>query len=920
MKKTSPLLLVLASWMLFSCTSVLESDISIIRQEEHVTEKVLTVKATIGENPETKTAVQSDGTSIFWTPGDAINLFYGTASAGQFTTAIESPALTTDFSGTLSVATGTSTESGVTTQSFWGVYPYNVSNTCTGDGVTLTIPSTQSGVAGSFADKLNPSVATSPGLSLAFYNVGSWFIFSVTQDDIVSVTLRGHNNEDLAGRVKVTMDPVSNKPVTQVLEGQKSITMTPAGGTFEVGESYYMVVIPGRMSSGLELTLTKSNGKQATWSINSDVTFTRSMYLRKLNADNGLTFEGREPLTITSIGSTTVTIQKYGTPDDITLEYRINNNEWTSYTVGAGIALADGESLQFRAGIGGNSRLAKSHIAYHYFSIEGTGTAEASGNIMSLLDRNLTINEVPEYGFKGLFNNCTKLVNANNLYLPSTTLADYCYQAMFNGCTGLTSAPELPATTLAYECYSSMFSGCTGLSTAPELPATTLAQYCYSNMFRGCTGLTSAPELLATTLAGSCYSNMFSDCTGLSAAPELPATTLAERCYSGMFYGCTGLSSAPTLPAATLAYMCYSTMFSGCTGLSAAPELPATTLAEGCYQTMFSGCTGLSAAPELPVTTLAGYCYGSMFINCTGLTSAPLLPATTLAEGCYSNMFVGCTGLTAAPELPATTLAEGCYSQMFLFCGNLSHITMLATNISASNCLNNWVDGVAATGSFVKNSSATWDVTGTSGVPYGWTVNAMPEAIDLGLPSGTKWASFNIGASAPEEYGNYYAWGEIVTKNNYYWDTYKWGSGKAFTKYNDDDERGQVDNLMVLEAEDDVANVLLGGVWRMPTYSEWLELIDNCSWERTTQNGVSGLMGTSNIAGFTNRSVFFPAGSMKIQNHPITSTGAFGCFWTSRLSSEDTPYADYFFYSGSSIWEDDETYRCYGCSVRPVYK
>ena len=291
MRKTSLLLLVLMSWMLFSCTRVLESDISIIRQEEHVTEKVLTVKATIGENPGTKTAVQSDGTSIYWTPGDAINLFYGTASAGQFTTAIESPALTTDFSGTLSVATGTSTESGVTTQSFWGVYPYNVSNTCTGDGVTLTIPSTQSGVAGSFADKLNPSVATSPGLSLAFYNVGSWFIFSVTQDDIVSVTLRGHNNEDLAGRVKVTMDPVSNKPVTQVLEGQKSITMTPAGGTFEVGESYYMVVIPRRMSSGLELTLKKSNGKQATLSIASDVTFERSRYLRKLNADSGLEFD-----------------------------------------------------------------------------------------------------------------------------------------------------------------------------------------------------------------------------------------------------------------------------------------------------------------------------------------------------------------------------------------------------------------------------------------------------------------------------------------------------------------------------------------------------------------------------------------------------------------------------------------------------
>lgn len=277
--------------MFFSCGRELGYDTPNPDQKEQLTRQALTVKATIGETEEAKTAVQPDGASIYWTPGDAINLFYGTVSSGQFTTAIEAPALTTDFNGTLSVATGTSTENGVTTQSFWGVYPYNASNSCTGDGVILTIPSSQSGIAGSFADKLNPSVATSPGLSLAFYNVGSWFIFSVTEPDIVSATLTGHNNENLAGRVKVTMDAETHRPVAEVLDGQKSITMTPEGGSFEVGESYYMVVIPGRMSSGLELTLTKSNGKQATWSISNDVTFTRSQYLRKLNADNGLTYQ-----------------------------------------------------------------------------------------------------------------------------------------------------------------------------------------------------------------------------------------------------------------------------------------------------------------------------------------------------------------------------------------------------------------------------------------------------------------------------------------------------------------------------------------------------------------------------------------------------------------------------------------------------
>jgi len=111
-----------------------------------------------------------------------------------------------------------------------------------------------------------------------------------------------------------------------------------------------------------------------------------------------------------------------------------------------------------------------------------------------------------------------------------------------------------------------------------------------------------------------------------------------------------------------------------------------------------------------------------MFNQCVKLTSAPELPATTLANSCYSNMFYGCTGLTTAPELPAETLAIQCYSGMFVNCSSLNFIKMLATNISASNCLSNWVAGVAATGTFVKNSSATWDVTGVNGVPSGWTI------------------------------------------------------------------------------------------------------------------------------------------------------------------------------------------------------
>lgn len=120
--------------------------------------------------------------------------------------------------------------------------------------------------------------------------------------------------------------------------------------------------------------------------------------------------------------------------------------------------------------------------------------------------------------------------------------------------------------------------------------------------------------------------------------------------------------------------------------------------------------------------TLTNSTFKELFKNCTGLTTAPELPATTMIDYCYESMFNGCTSLTTAPILPATTLASNCYLWMFQGCSSLNYIKMMATDISASACLFNWVQGVAATGTFVKNSAATWNVSGDSGVPTGWTI------------------------------------------------------------------------------------------------------------------------------------------------------------------------------------------------------
>ena len=192
-----------------------------------------------------------------------------------------------------------------------------------------------------------------------------------------------------------------------------------------------------------------------------------------------------------------------------------------------------------------------------------------------------------------------------------------------------------------------------------------------------------------------------------------------------LFYNCTNIVDAfeLVLPATTLASSCYRNMFYGCKNLTTAPELPATTLASYCYGYMFQGCSSLTTAPELPATTLATYCYSHMFYGCSSLTTAPeLLPATTLTNYCYQFMFHGCSLLTTTPVLPATELKEFCYSNMFKDCSKLNYITMLATDRSASNCLTNWVSGVASTGTFVKNKDMTTLPNGVNGIPSGWTV------------------------------------------------------------------------------------------------------------------------------------------------------------------------------------------------------
>ena len=190
------------------------------------------------------------------------------------------------------------------------------------------------------------------------------------------------------------------------------------------------------------------------------------------------------------------------------------------------------------------------------------------------------------------------------------------------------------------------------------------------------------------------------------------------------------------------------------------------------------------------------------------------------------------------------------------------------------------------------------------------------EYIDLGLPSGLKWATCNVGASSPEEFGGYYAWGETEEKDNYSWSTYKWcrGSYDTQTKYCTDSSYGTVDNKTVLDPEDDVAHVKWGGTWRMPTLDEQKELLNKCTWNWTTQNGVNGYK----VTGPNGNSIFLPAAGYR-DGTGAYHRGSYGYYWSSSLDSDDSYGACcLYFGSGRRGWYCD--YRYLGHSVRPVSK
>ena len=188
-------------------------------------------------------------------------------------------------------------------------------------------------------------------------------------------------------------------------------------------------------------------------------------------------------------------------------------------------------------------------------------------------------------------------------------------------------------------------------------------------------------------------------------------------------------------------------------------------------------------------------------------------------------------------------------------------------------------------------------------------------AVDLGLS--VKWATCNVGAEKPEEYGDYFAWGEVEPKEKYDWTTYLYckGTSTTMTKYCCDSSfgyNGFTDNKTVLDLEDDAATANWGGAWRMPTDAEMTELREKCTWTWTTQNGVNGYK----VVGPNGNSIFLPAAGYMLEG-ALYYVGSRGFYWSSSLYPDSPDYAYRVYFTSDGVgWGGNGRY--YGRSVRPV--
>lgn len=759
------------------------------------------------------------------------------------------------------------------------VYPYRETTKITESEVlSVTLPAEQSYAENTFGLGANTMVSVSSDNVLQYKNVGGYLVFKLYGEGVTvsSITLKGNNGEKLAGKASVTM-PLEGLPTVEMAsDATTEITLVcdnpvQLGATAEESAEFWFVLPPVTFSKGFTISVAETTGGVFEVSTSKSVWIVRN-YLSKM-----------APMAVE----------------------RIQPNNVICYTSLDGKVISPTRTDGFGANIVSNEYVNGQGRIVFDGDVTGIG-------VMAFADKtNLASVEMPNSVTSiglGAFYDCRRLAS---VLIPDsvTSIGDIA----FSSCHSLSSI-RIPASVSSLT--PKILSSCSSLRTIVVDPGNqtydsrndcnAIIETETNTLIIGCMGTTIPYSV--TAIGDSVFSGFydlesmvipnsvvsigekaFYNCFALSSLsiPE-SLTSFGERAFSG----CHSLASIRVHPD--------NPVFDSRNDCNAIIETSRNALVLGCKNTVipdsvggigwyaFDGCTGLSSI-EIPnsVTSIA---YAA-FYCCTGLTSLVIPESVSLI---CQNAFSGCKGLASVTVLAVNPPYIDRYygnADYNVFYGSDCPIYVPAESVEKYKSFPGWdecADRIYAIGT--------------------------PMAVDLGLS--VKWASFNLAASAPEEYGDYYAWGETENKDVFSWSTYKWcmGNYSTMTKYCSDSAYGYngfTDNKTVLDLEDDAVHTNLGGKWRMPTDAEWTELRENCTWTWTTERGVNGISVTAG----NGNSIFLPAAGGWVDSG-LYYMGSYGYYWSSSLYNPN--YAWYVYFNSDGVNRADY-FRSGGFSIRPVY-
>ena len=804
-----------------------------------------------------------------------------------------------DNSGAFKIVTGDNFVTSNPLDYVYAVYPYNEETKISNDGeITVYLPAEQRYRENSFGLGTNTMVAVSQGDELTFKNLCGYFSIKLYGDNVSvsSISLKGNNNEFLAGKATVVTQ-INSDPTLQFdsTDATKEIALTlntpvTIGSTAETATSFWFVIPPTLFTNGFTLTVTDASNR---------VFEKRTLGALEIKRNTLKKSSALEVIPDSSSGNIVFADEKVKAK--LVAAFDSNQDGELSYAEAAAVSSEDELKAAF-----GSIKTYKSFDEFQYFtSISRLASSmfENWNRLTSIvLPPSLTcVSESSFFGCVSIesivvpervtdikssaFYGCSRLTN---IFIPEgvTSIG----HNTFNGCSSLISI-TIPDSVMSigsgafYGCTSLIriiipkgvttidmlsFCGCSSLIsiTIPE-SVTSIGNYA----FYGCLSLTdiTLPEGIM-----SIGNHAFTDCSDLTCI-SIPERVTSIGDYT--FSGCSSITSI-TIPESVSSIG--SAAFFCCTSLNSItiPESVATI-----GDNAFNRCTSLISItlPE-SVTSISMH----TFRDCSSLISITI-PESVTSIGNYS--FYGCSSLThiLIPN-SVTSIGEGAFQE----CSSLTNFKILQKTppkIDSSSLFHNTNYSLII---YVPMGSLELYKTAQYWSEYSDRIQAIttvpiPNAIDLGLS--VKWASFNIGASKPEELGNYYAWGEVEEKKReeYNWGGYVFckGDDHSLTKYCNNSEYGYngfKDGLSTLELEDDVAHVLLGSPWRMPTWLEIMELQQRCEWTWTTRDGWNGYVIKSLV---NDNSIFIPACGQGVNSQSVivAKINQEGRYWSSSLLS-----------------------------------